>query len=113
MDHHGTSGARGAVTHSSKAPCHCHEPYDQQHALQSLAAHFRELVDAVANLTRPPAHDAPAPRAPAPPPGLAELSGRVERIVGGRPTHKTEFPECCCVGGRDPRATTSTSARVR
>jgi endonuclease G len=101
MDHHGTPGD---VTRSSNAPCHCHEPYDHQHALRSLAADFRELVDAVANLTRPPAqaHAAPALHAPPASAGLTELSQRITRIVGGRPTHKAEFPECCCVGGRDP-----------
>jgi endonuclease G len=96
-------GTPGNVTRSPSGPCHCHEPYDAQDALRSLAADFRELVDAVANLTPPPD---PAVRAlasaPAPPlaPGLGELSARISRIVGGRPTQRAEFPECCCVGGR-------------
>jgi endonuclease G len=101
MDHHRTSGG---VTRSSNTPCHCHEPYDHQHALLSLAADFRELVDAVANLTPPPAQAQVAPALHAPPAtaGLTELSERVTRIVGGRPTRKAEFPECCCIGGRGP-----------
>jgi endonuclease G len=106
MDPHGTPSSSSAMTGSSKSPCHCHEPYDPQRAIQSLAADFRELVDAVANLTRPPAEATPPVRALAAltgPTGLAELSARLERIVGGRPTHKTEFPECCCVGGRGPK----------
>jgi len=100
MEHHGTSGGPGGMTRTS-SPCHCHEPFDHQHALQSLATDFRELVDAVANLTRPPVQAPAAPATPVPA-GLGELSERLSRIVGGRPTHRTEFPECCCVGGKGP-----------